>query len=240
MGRTTLQAGPFRACIDPSTDLVYLNYVVPVWALGTVEETWDQLSQLQSYFHHQSRRLRFEFVDGIWPDLRARLEQFGLEQQHVLPLMACTPETFRPVDARGVKTYLIDATQPESHRLFYRIQRRGFSIEGDAPEEELAQLRSQLENGFWICAVAELEGEPVSIGTLIPCGGVCELAGVATLPEARRRGVAASLSAYLVGQHFSNGGDLVWLSAATEEARAVYRKIGFEDVGLQWSYWEPG
>jgi hypothetical protein len=202
MGRTTLQVGPFRACIDPSTDLVYLNYVVPVWALGTPEETWDQLTQLQSYFHHQSRRLRFEFVDGIWPDLRSRLEEFGIEQQHVLPLMACTPETFRPVHAHGLRASLIDATQVELHRLFYRIQRRGFFDGRRCAGRGTPAAALAAREWFLDCALAELEGEPVGIGTLVPWGGVCELAGVATLPEARRRGVAASLSAYLVEQQF--------------------------------------
>jgi ribosomal protein S18 acetylase RimI-like enzyme len=218
---------------------VYLNYVVPIWALGTREETLEQLKQLQAFFHQQSRRLRFEFVDGVWPDLRESLEEFGLEQQHVLPLMACTPETFQPFQTPAVQSRIIGSTDSESHRLFYTIQRRGFSMKGEVGAEELVQLRSQIENGFWICALAELDGEPVAIGSLIPWGGVCELAGVATLPEARRRGVAAALSASLVEQHFANGGDLVWLSAATEDARAVYRKIGFDDVGVQWNYWEP-
>jgi ribosomal protein S18 acetylase RimI-like enzyme len=240
MGRTTLQVGPFRACLDPSTDLVYLNYVVPVWALGTKEETLAQLAQLRDFFHEHSRRLRFEFVDGIWPELRESLEAFGLELQHVMPLMACTPESFQPCPNPAVQTVLIGANEPEAHRLFYTIQREGFAMECEPAPEELFQIRSQIENGFWHCAIAELDGEPVAVGSLVPWGGASELAGVATLPSARRRGVAAALSSYLVAHHFATGGDLVWLTAATEDARAVYRKIGFGDAGLQWNYLEPG
>ena len=93
LGRTVTQIGPFRACIDPTTDLIYLNYTVPVWALGTAEETREQLERLRELFHSNQRQLRFEFVDGIWPGLIEALEAFGLQQQGRLPLMACTKET---------------------------------------------------------------------------------------------------------------------------------------------------
>jgi len=239
MGRTTLQVGPFRACLDPSSDLVYLNYVVPVWALFTRDETLQQLSQLRDHFHENSRRLRFEFVDGIWPELREYLGEFGLVVQQALPLMVCTPDTFRPFRCPCVRTNLVAAGDRQQHRLFCMLQSQGFSMEREPSEEELHQIRIQIENGFWQCVIAELNGEPAGVGSLVPWGPVTELAGVATLPDLRRCGVASALSAFLVESHFAGGGDLVWLTAATEEARAVYRNIGFEDVGVQWSYWEP-
>lgn len=239
MGRSVTQVGPFRACIDPSTDLVFLNYIVPVWALGTPEETREQLERLREIFHQNGRRLRFEFVDGIWPGLLQALEQFGLELQFRVPLMACTPVTFRPVHAPGVEVKPVSAEDTEAHRLFHIIQRRAFDAEGEAPPEELAQIRHQIQHGFWQCVIACLNGHPAGVGTLVPFEMVAELAGVGTLPDARRRGVAATLSSFLVQSHFDSGGDLVWLTAMTDAARAAYRTIGFADAGLQWNYMEP-
>jgi len=239
MGRTVTQVGPFRACIDPSTDLIFLNYAVPVWALGTPEETREQLERLREIFHHNGRRLRFEFVDGIWPGFPEALEQFGLELQFRVPLMACTPDTFRPAHAPGVAVKQVGAEDTEAQRLFHTIQRQAFGAEGEASPGELAQIRHQIQHGFWRCVIASLEGRPVGAGTLVPFEMVAELAGVGTLPDARRRGVAATLSSFLVHSHFEGGGDLVWLTAMTDAARAAYRTIGFADVGVQWNYMEP-
>ncbi|MCC6389747.1 MAG: GNAT family N-acetyltransferase [Bryobacterales bacterium] len=238
MGRTVTQVGPFRACIDPSTDLIFLNYAVPVWALGTPEETREQLERLREIFHQSGRRLRFEFVDGIWPGLPEALEQFGLELQFRVALMACTPDTFRPAHAPGVDVKPVSAGDTEAQRLFHIIQRQAFDAAGEASPEELAQIRHQIRHGFWRCFIASLDGLPAGVGTLVPFEMAAELAGVGTLPDARRRGVAATLSSSLVASHFEGGGGLVWLTALTEAARAAYRTIGFADVGVQWNYME--
>lgn len=62
---------------------------------------------------------------------------------------------------------------------------------------------------------------------------VAALAGVATLPRWRwrRRGVAATLSSALVGDHVARGGTLVWPSAAAAAAQSVYHRIGFRRTG---------
>lgn len=240
LGRTVTPIGPFRAAIDPATDLVFLNYAVPVWAMGTEEETQEQLSRLRELFHENKRRLRFEFVDGIWPSLPRALELFGLDLQDRLPLMACTPETFAPVDASGVSVRMIEAGNAEDLAVFHRIQRRAFDCEGEASAEEIAQLRHQIENGFWRCAIASSGGVDVGVGSTLPWTNVCELAGVGTLPLMRRKGIAATLSSFLVRDHFARQGDLVWLTAATGEARSTYEKIGFEHVGAALHYIELG
>jgi len=235
-GRIVTQIGPFRACMDPSTDLVWLNYVVPVWALGTPEETFEQLQRLRDLFLENHRTLRFEFVDGIWPGLPETLERFGLTLQVKVPIMICTPETLQPVKAAGIDVYEVTATDREAQRAFTVTQRESFAQEGDATPQELEQLRLQIEAGFWHPVVATRDGQPVGGGMLLPNGAIAELAGVGTLPSARRTGVAATLSTVLAEQHFAGGGDLLWLSAGSDVAEATYRKIGFTTAGVQWNY----
>jgi len=239
LGRTVTQIGPFRACIDPSTDLIYLNYAVPVWALGTEEETREQLVRLRELFHAGGRRLRFEFVDGIWPGLVEALEAFGLERQDCLPLMACTGAGFVAVDRAGVAVRMVKAENTTDLQVFYSLQRRAFGMpEAEVSEAEMVQLRHQIENGFWRCAIASVQGEDVGVGSTLPWNTMCELAGVGTVQGARRKGVAATLSSVLVRDHFAGGGDLVWLTAATEDARKVYVEIGFVGVGAAYHYVE--
>jgi ribosomal protein S18 acetylase RimI-like enzyme len=70
---------------------------------------------------------------------------------------------------------------------------------------------------------------------LVVEGGVAELAGVATLPAFRRRGLAADISAKMLERHFTAGGKLAWLSAA-EAGLGCYRSIGFKEIGSQVNY----
>lgn len=240
LGRTVVPVGPFRACLDPSTDMVFLNYVVPVWALGSSEETHDQLSQLRAVFHENKRRLRFEFIDGIWPQLVAELERFGLELQLRVPLMSCTPDQFLGSSAPNVEVRMVDASDERAVMEFFKVQRGAFGMPDAAIEQsEVDQLRHQIENEFWRCAVAYVDGTPAGAGSLVITGTVCELAGVGTADNYRRRGVASTVNSALITSHFSRGGDLVWLSAADDQARAVYQKIGFTVIGDQFHYIEP-
>jgi predicted GNAT family acetyltransferase len=65
------------------------------------------------------------------------------------------------------------------------------------------------------------------------------LQGVTTLPEARRRGVAATLSSALVEDHLARAEQAVlaraeqavWLSVQDAGARACYAGIGFAVIG---------
>ena len=238
-GRIVTQVGPFRACLDPSTDLIWVNYVVPVWALGTPPETFDQLQQLRQIFLENRRTLRVEFVDGIWPELPQALERFGMKLQGKMRLMTCTRETFAAVVNPEVVVSPVAAEDGEARRLFNTLQRSAFTMPGEIADEEDEQLRVQIESGFWQPVCAMLRGEPAGSGILIPNGTAAELAGVGTSPWARRQGVASTVSTWLLRQHFSGEGDLVWLTALDEPAIAAYRKIGFIDAGVQWHYIDP-
>lgn len=61
--------------------------------------------------------------------------------------------------------------------------------------------------------------------------GVAEIAGVATLPSARRRGHAAALTARLARHALTHGNDLVFLSAADEAVARTYVRVGFRHIG---------
>jgi len=65
-----------------------------------------------------------------------------------------------------------------------------------------------------------------------------EIAGVATLPAMRRRGVASCLVSFLVGEHFKSG-DLVFASAGSVAAWELLAKRGFRDGGLGMRYVKP-
>jgi predicted GNAT family acetyltransferase len=62
-------------------------------------------------------------------------------------------------------------------------------------------------------------------------GDVAEVAGVATLPSARRRGYASQLTATLARHALENDVHLVFLSAGDDDVARLYSRVGFRRVG---------
>jgi predicted GNAT family acetyltransferase len=62
-------------------------------------------------------------------------------------------------------------------------------------------------------------------------GDVAEIAGVATLPSARRRGYASQLTATLARQALHQGAHLIFLSAGDDDVARLYSRVGFRRIG---------
>ena len=72
---------------------------------------------------------------------------------------------------------------------------------------------------------------PVAVGTPQPAGGATEIVGVATLPSARRRGIAAALTAALVADALEGGVETVFLGADSVDVARIYERAGFRRIG---------
>lgn len=95
-------------------------------------------------------------------------------------------------------------------------------------EEEWLLARS----GRRLSALAEAPGQgALAAGTAMRVGDVAEIAGIGTLPAARRRGLGAAVTATLARRLLDTGCDLIFLSAGSEEIARVYRRVGFYRVG---------
>jgi len=89
-----------------------------------------------------------------------------------------------------------------------------------------------------VVALALLGGEPVGTAHTVrtdgPAGPCLYLAGVGVTPAARRRGIAAAASSWLLARGLGAGAQLAHLHVDTEEAARVYRRLGFvETPGLE-------
>lgn len=102
----------------------------------------------------------------------------------------------------------------------------------DPPPDLLAVERSRAQVGTRLFALAEAPGEgALASGTAMRVGDVAEIAGVATLPAARRRGLAAAVTATLARRLLDAGTDLVFLSAGSDDIARVYVRAGFRRIG---------
>ncbi|GAB3079475.1 hypothetical protein GCM10027186_41940 [Micromonospora schwarzwaldensis] len=101
-------------------------------------------------------------------------------------------------------------------------------LDVDALEEEAARVADGRR-------VSVLAGTPsdgaLASGMAMRVGDVAEIAGVATLPSARRRGLGAAVTATLARELRAAGTDLVFLSAGSEDIARVYLRVGFRRVG---------
>lgn len=81
-------------------------------------------------------------------------------------------------------------------------------------------------------AVADLPGEGVlAVGTAQRAGDVVEIAGIGTLPAARRRGLGGAVTAELARDALEHGAKLVFLSAGSPVIARVYERVGFRHAG---------
>ena len=56
------------------------------------------------------------------------------------------------------------------------------------------------------------------------------MAGVAVLVEARRRGVGAAMSSWLLERGFAAGAELAHLNPDTDTAARLYGRLGFTEL----------
>jgi ribosomal protein S18 acetylase RimI-like enzyme len=233
-----IEVGPFLAAFDPTNDLVWLNYAIPVAETATEEELREALVPLRPLFAERRRALRFEFSQALWPALERVLVAAGLACQARIPLMIYVPpDRERVPPAPGVE--LIDASASDALlTAILEVRNRSFAGESlPAPTAaEVEHLRQMIADQKLRQAVAYCDGRLAGIGSLMAGGPVSELVGVATDPAFRRRGIASAVSRSLVADHLANGGQAVWLSAADTVAEQVYARIGFRTLGVQLCY----
>jgi GNAT superfamily N-acetyltransferase len=99
-------------------------------------------------------------------------------------------------------------------------------------DAEVADERTRITDGVRFAAIAESPtGGILATGKVQRVADVAEIVGVATLPSARRQGLAAAVTAELARASLAAGAELVFLSAGSEEIARVYAQVGFYRVG---------
>ncbi|MEH0820557.1 MULTISPECIES: GNAT family N-acetyltransferase [unclassified Micromonospora] len=96
----------------------------------------------------------------------------------------------------------------------------------------LDEERTRIADGRRLSVLAGTPEEgALASGMAMRVGDVAEIAGVATLPAARRRGMGAAVTAAIARELLAAGTDLVFLSAGSEEIARVYLRVGFRRIG---------
>jgi ribosomal protein S18 acetylase RimI-like enzyme len=128
----------------------------------------------------------------------------------------------------------------EDWRAYLTVGRRAFGA-GDEPEasdEAVEERRARPATAVGLLGL--LDGEPVAVAAATPpLDGLSEVAGVAVLERARRRGLGGAMTAAAALATAENGAELVFLAPGSDDARSVYERVGFRPAETSLYYADP-
>ena len=141
-------------------------------------------------------------------------------------LMGLTANAFAPTGSADVR-----AAQASDLVAYLHVDSTAFE---EPPEVQRPWLELLVAHPAATVAVAEVDGEVVAAGHVVVADGRAGrtgyVGGIAVLPEARRRGIGAAISSWLVRRAFDGGAAMCHLHPDTDHAAGIYRRLGFVEV----------
>jgi ribosomal protein S18 acetylase RimI-like enzyme len=142
-------------------------------------------------------------------------------------LMGAVPSAFRP--APPVPGLELRSARPEDLESVLAVDVVAFE---EPPELERPWLQLLLDHPDTILAVGLLEGTVVATGSVLRSDGrggpAGYVAGIAVEPAARRGGIGAAVTSWLMQQ--AGDVDLWHLHPDTDAAARIYARLGFAEV----------
>ncbi|PWI08830.1 GNAT family N-acetyltransferase [Streptomyces sp. NWU339] len=190
----------------------------------------------------------FEWVAETAPALRAAVEQTGLAV-HEHPLMVLGPDVPAPAVPEPADGVVVRTVGPDDpvlpsalavpHLAFAEpgtgggaagLAELGEAVRGRAGDGSVERAVARILAGLTCVAAAVEDSTALCAGQHQPVGVVTEIAGVGTLPTARRRGLAHAVTAVLVADARSRGIETIFLSAGDDDVARIYARLGFRSV----------
>jgi len=230
-GRETLIIGGFTLYLHGGDATSGISLVLPNHP--DVRLAPSALERMGRIFAKRERVACFQFLDSYAAGLADALAGAGYRVQEETSTLICQPgQIFPSAPMPGLEIAMIGANSPpEDVAENWNINALGFDPRATLMGPgDVAGFRSSLQRSK--AFTARLHGTGVGAGMYTDIlDGVTELVGIATLTEYRRRGIGGALTAFATQTAFADGAELVFLTAASQEAGRVYQKVGFQPVG---------
>lgn len=163
-------------------------------------------------------------------NLGALLEQHGLHPAGEVPGMAGELAVMN-LTPKIIENFTIQkVSNVEMQALWGRIAAIGSEFPDSAIE--MAQLEASLSDSQYKDQhryIGFLDGAPIATSAMILDSGVAGIYAVATIPEARRKGIGGLMTVFPLLEA-SQAGYRVGILQASSMGYPIYKKIGFKDV----------
>jgi GNAT superfamily N-acetyltransferase len=224
-GRESERVGPFLASFSRTSTNPFLNYAIP--DDGTDPTTAD-IQRLIDAYAERGLRPRLEYLPGCAPRVEAALAAAGFVGEGRPALMVAGPAR-DVVLPDGIE--LLQPASDDELRGLRLVQQEAYDDPDPVDDSTVDRLRASLEHGAGAILARQVpDGEPVGAGEFTqPIDGVSEITSIAVRAPWRRRGIAAAVTARLLGDARRAGVETPFLMANETEAR-VYTRVGFEQI----------
>jgi ribosomal protein S18 acetylase RimI-like enzyme len=182
------------------------------------------------------------FAWGINPqtqpaNMNVLLEAHGFQRLLDHTLMALDTRHINESFSSPPDLTITEVVDADELRVFMDVSRRGFD---STAEQTQNYYENYLAHGFGPekqqrFYIGRLASTPVACASLLLHAGVAGIYGVATLPEARRQGIAASMTVHAL-QEARAFGYYVAILAPSEMGMSMYKRIGFEEYSHSTIY----
>jgi len=167
-----------------------------------------------------------EWVDEVTPSLLPAVRGAGHEP-HRYPLLVMPSDVEVSQDPRA---RTLHPAEPQLSEAVGAVS-AGFAGRDEVEPKDPGRRPELMGRGDLI-VVASFEGNRLcGAGSAAPRGDVAELMGIAVPPGHRGRGHGTAITSALVTACRGQGAELVFLSAGSDAADDIYRRVGFVDVG---------
>lgn len=234
-----VRLSPFTLFCHPEDAFPHFNYAIPDEPV--TGDVAGPLAEVRAACAARGRLPRFEFVEAFAPELGAQLAAAGFVLEGRFPFMLCTPQTWQAAPAvTGLTATQVGPDAPLGDvRDVVMVQQRGFGVGDELPtEEEAERFRLLLRHN--VTFLGRMDEQAVCVASYsMPYDGLAEIAGIATIPSYRRRGLASALTSLATQAAFAQGASAVFLSAADERAGRLYQRLGFQPFAHLLAYRQP-
>jgi GNAT superfamily N-acetyltransferase len=217
--RKVIVASPFTGLLKEGAP-GYFSYAVAEKPGQAVRDLGNSLDVLRTAF--DPIELRFELIDEVCPGAVDALLAAGLTATGRYPLLTLETENLVIPDTPSEVTVNVARSKEDA----IDSQRVASAAFDSAMDEDPVPPGDPRDGGS---VIARVDGKAVATAFWTSVAdGVSEIAGVATSPEYRNRGLGALVTAEAVRAAVQLAGvSLTWLTPGHDGADRIYRRVGF-------------
>jgi len=220
---TTEEVGPFTLFI-PEQGYGWHFYARPRLH-GTTTITPRAVERVLSRQSELGLRRAIEWVNEVTPSLLPAVRSAGYEPKRY-PLLTLPAGTSVVPDPRARE---LPPADPQLGVAVGAVS-AGFAGHDDVASKDPGRKPELIEQGALI-VIASYEGDRLcGAGSSAPRGDVAELMGIAVPPGHRNRGHGSAITRSLIASSRARGADLIFLTAGSDAAANIYRRVGFVDT----------